>query len=99
MTKESGFKRRVRARMARTGEAYAVARSHLDSPGTDRPVLHVTNGDSAAASLRLAGLGGPVLAWRDALHEGPVPGHLAQADLRRVRAEYLARRSGQDVQP
>jgi hypothetical protein len=98
MTRESGFKHRVRARMTRTGESYAVARRHLDRSGTDRPVLHVTNGDSAAASLRLAGLGGPVLAWRDALHEGPVPGHLAPADLRRVRADHLARRSGHEVQ-
>jgi hypothetical protein len=99
MTRESGFKRRVRARMARTGEAYAVARRQLDRSGTDRSVLHVTNGDSAAAGLRLSGLGGPVLAWRDALHEGPVPGHLAPAELRRVRADHLARRVGQDVQP
>lgn len=56
------------------------------------PVLHVTNGDSAASSLRLSGVDGRVLAWRDILHEGPVPGDLSPAALRRVRAQYLARR-------
>jgi hypothetical protein len=30
-----------------------------------------------------------VLAWRDALHEGPVPAGLNPAELRRVRAAYL----------
>ncbi len=35
-------------------------------------MLHVTNGDSVAVSLRLAALGGDVIAWRDAYHEGPV---------------------------
>src|SRR3954470_10101532 len=30
------------------------------------------------------------MAWRDALHEGPVPAGLDAAGLRAVRAEYLA---------
>jgi hypothetical protein len=36
MTKQAGFKRRVRARMAKTGESYATARSRLLAahPGT-----------------------------------------------------------------
>jgi Domain of unknown function (DUF1835) len=54
-------------------------------------VLHVTNGDSAAGTLAEAGLGGSVLAWRDALQEGPVPA-LAPAELRGVRAEFIAAR-------
>ena len=29
MTKQADFKRRVRARMGKTGESYAVARAHL----------------------------------------------------------------------
>ena len=29
MTKQAGFKRRVRARMAKTGESYATTRSRL----------------------------------------------------------------------
>jgi hypothetical protein len=36
-------------------------------------VLHVTNGDSCAGTLRLAGLPGTVAVWADVLHEGPVP--------------------------
>jgi Domain of unknown function (DUF1835) len=37
-------------------------------------MLNVTNGDSAVAHLRSAGVTGDILAWRDALHEGPVGG-------------------------
>lgn len=55
-------------------------------------VLHVTNGDAAAEPLRRAGLGGEVLAWRDVLHEGPVPAGLPPAELNRVRARFLAER-------
>lgn len=86
MTREAGFKRRVRTRMAATGESYAAARTHLDS----RPqLLHVTNGDSTARSLHQGGVEGEVIAWRDVLHEGPVPA-LAPAALARVRAHFLA---------
>jgi hypothetical protein len=54
-------------------------------------VLHVTNGDAAVPSLRAAGVEGDLLPWRDVLHDGPVPGGLAPAELRRVRARFLAR--------
>jgi hypothetical protein len=53
-------------------------------------MLHITNGDSAAGSLRRSGIGGEVLAWRDILHEGPVPAGLPLADLSAVRARFLA---------
>jgi hypothetical protein len=62
--------------MARTGESYATARARL----LPRATLHVTNGD--ATVLLLAQIGIDALAWRDALHEGPVTG-------RRARAEFL----------
>ena len=78
MTHSADFKRRVRERMARTGESYATARAHLLPEGT----LHVTNGDSTVASL--AQLGIVALAWRDALHEGPVV-----RDGRALRAAFL----------
>jgi hypothetical protein len=55
-------------------------------------VLHVTNGDSAAQRLRAAGVPGDVLAWRDALHEGPVPAELDQEQLRAERARFIAGR-------
>jgi hypothetical protein len=36
-------------------------------------MLDITNGDSAAGTLRETTLGGDVLAWRDTLNDGPVP--------------------------
>ena len=54
--------------------------------------LHVTNGDSAASLIRESGLPGRVLPWRDVLHEGPVPGRLGFAQLREVRAHFIAER-------
>jgi hypothetical protein len=57
-------------------------------PTGPRPVLHVTNGDSAAQTLQETSLGGDVLAWRDALHEGPVP-DVSSDGLRDVRAAFL----------
>jgi hypothetical protein len=36
-------------------------------------LLHVTNGESAADTLRQTALGGAVLPWQDVLHEGPLP--------------------------
>ncbi len=52
--------------------------------------LHITNGDSAAGTMREARLEGQILPWRDVLHDGPVPGGLSLHELSRVRAEYLA---------
>jgi hypothetical protein len=98
MTRQVGFKRRVRARMAKTGESYATARSRLlaEHPGTapdDSPLgwmpgaLHISNGD--ATDVPGTGLARRVIYWRDILHEGPVP-EVAPAELRRIRADYLA---------
>ena len=98
MTKQAGFKRRVRARMAKTGESYATARSRLlaGQPGAtpdDSPLdwmpeaLHISNGD--ATDVPGTGLARRVVYWRDVLHEGPVP-EVAPAELRRIRADYLA---------
>jgi hypothetical protein len=52
-------------------------------------LLHVTNGDVVAGRLREAGLS-EVLAWREVLHEGPVPAGLGGAELREIRARYIA---------
>src|SRR5215213_5294573 len=52
-------------------------------------VLHVTNGESAAGRLRRTRLGGFVLAWNDALHEGPLA-LLPANRLRPLRARFLA---------
>lgn len=54
--------------------------------------LHVTNGDSVLYTWKKAGLLGTHLAWRDMLHEGPVPPGLTLEEMSRVRADYLAKR-------
>jgi hypothetical protein len=93
MTRQADLKRRVRDRMAKTGESYSAARRQVlaGAPGpTDERMaaaLHVSNGD--ATDLPGTGLASRVLYWRDTLHEGPVPA-VPPAQLRRIRAEFLA---------
>ncbi len=55
-------------------------------------MLLVTNGDSAAERIELAGLADVILPWRDVLHEGPVPAGLPARELGEVRARFLADR-------
>ncbi len=57
-----------------------------------KKVLHITNGDSAAERIHTAEIEGDILCWKDVLHEGPVPGKLGPAQLREVRARFLAER-------
>jgi hypothetical protein len=59
-------------------------------------MLQVTNGDTAAARIREAGLPGELLPWRDVLHEGPVPAGLSNGELREVRARFLAQQEWGD---
>ena len=94
MTKQADFKRRVRTRMAKTGESYAAARSQL-RPHQPVPVgqqwmteaLHVSNGN--CTDLPGTGLAPRVIYWLDVLHEGPVPA-VGHEQLRQVRADFLA---------
>jgi hypothetical protein len=58
--------------------------------------LHVTNGDSTAGTLRETDLGGEVVAWRDVLHEGPVPPG-DEDDVRRTWARFLASLGGDEA--
>jgi hypothetical protein len=69
-------------------------------PGRERlaGALHVTNGDITVDLLRRAGLADQALAWADVLHEGPVPAGLGDAELRRVRAEFIAAADGVDAE-
>lgn len=103
MTRQADFKRRVRARMTKTGESYATARSRLldEHPDTEHPgtgpldwmpeALHISNGD--ATDVPGTGLARRVVYWRDVLHEGPVP-EVAPAELRRIRAGFLGSYQG-----
>ena len=54
--------------------------------------LHITNGDAVLYLFKKAGIVGTQLAWRDALHEGPVPCAISLAELSRMRAQYAASR-------
>ena len=103
MTKQADFKRRVRARMGKTGESYAAARAHLLSAHSaatsgrpDADVLHVTNGDATVPGLRGTGLVEAIIAWRDVLHEGPVP-EVRDDELRRIRGAFLAGDNAADI--
>jgi hypothetical protein len=51
--------------------------------------LHVTNGDSAAGTLRRSGLPGDVTVWADALHDGPVRPDSGTEAWRRARARFV----------
>jgi hypothetical protein len=51
-------------------------------------MLHVTNGESVAGTLRRTSLGGDVLSWNDVLHEGPLA--FDPAESRPLRARFLA---------
>lgn len=53
-------------------------------------MLHITNGDSVVQGLRAAGLPGEFLAWRDPLHDGPVPATDSLPQLSAIRAQALA---------
>jgi hypothetical protein len=55
-------------------------------------ILHVTNGDHAADGLARSGLSGDVLAWRDVLHDGPVPDDVDHASFAATRAAFLGDR-------
>jgi len=59
-------------------------------------LLHITNGDTAAALLAAADLGGEILPWRDVLHDGPVPVGESLESLSELRADYLTARFAQD---
>ncbi len=52
--------------------------------------LHLTNGESAAGTLRQTGIPGMVISWDDVLHEGPVPANLSLEQMSDVRARFIA---------
>jgi redox-sensitive transcriptional activator SoxR len=69
------------------GAAYLALRGGM--PAARPSLLHVTNGESAGNTLRQTALGGAVLPWQDALHEGPLPA-LPRPELLRERAGFLS---------
>ena len=58
-------------------------------------MLHVTNGDSVLMGFREGGIPGTYLAWRDVLHDGPVPEIASLEALSDVRARFLSEFGGE----
>src|SRR3954447_8354840 len=69
---------------------------HRDTDRFVTTTLYITNGDSVTGTMREAGVTAELLAWRDVLHDEPVPGGLALAELSRVRGEFLVDRGWAD---
>ena len=53
-------------------------------------ILHVANGHSTTRLIEASGLPGRTTIWADPLNDGPVPEHIADDELIRVRAAFLA---------
>lgn len=53
-------------------------------------MLQITNGDAVIGKFEEIGLEGQYLAWRDVLHEGPVPPAATLAELDEIRAQFIA---------
>ncbi len=58
--------------------------------------LNITNGESAVAKLREAGVRGEIIPWQDVLHEGPVNASLSLTDLSELRALFISERGWDD---
>lgn len=55
-------------------------------------MLHITNGDATVTRLEAAQIPGQIVAWKDVLHEGPVPAARSLEELREIRARFIADR-------
>src|SRR5262245_26711672 len=53
-------------------------------------MLHITNGDSVIMSFKDGQIPGTYMAWKDVLHDGPVPRRDSLEALSDVRAAFLA---------
>ena len=56
--------------------------------------LHITNGDHARGVISRSGIPGDLSIWADPLNEGPVPGGINDAQLRTIRARFIAGAGG-----
>lgn len=75
---------------------------HLDAEATlllfwGKDMLNLTNGDNTVSLLTTAQIPGETFAWRDVLHDGPVPGGLDSASLAKVRADFIASQGWGDI--
>lgn len=51
--------------------------------------LNIVNSDACVVLMKEAGIQGDFLAWRDFLHEGPVPANLSLEKLSEIRANFI----------
>jgi DNA-binding transcriptional MerR regulator len=79
-----------------TSNAAYLARVGRDPVLRDGEALHVTNGESAASTLRETALSGVALSWDDVLHVGPLA--FDPAESTRVRAAFLAEHGWGDAE-
>src|SRR4051812_29682980 len=70
------------------GPRAAMVASHARA-GRDM-MLHARRGGSPVSGIEPPGVGGDVVPWRAALQEGPLPADADAAQLRAVRARFLA---------
>jgi hypothetical protein len=70
--------------------------SRVRIPPSPLDVLHVTNGDATVPGLMGTGLVSAIIAWRDVLHEGPVP-DVPDDELRSIRSAFLAGDNAADI--
>jgi hypothetical protein len=75
--------------VGRSGGLVSGERSQLPK-SANRTVLIITNGDCAVSALEAAGFSGPLLPWRDVLHDGPVSACLSLEALSKERAQFVA---------
>jgi len=59
-------------------------------PGKARAMLHITDGESVAGTLRQSGIPGEVSVYGDLLYEGPAPGGLSSEAWQDTRARFMA---------
>lgn len=53
-------------------------------------ILHVANGHATSGLIEQADVPGRTMVWADPLYDGPVPGHVTDEELLRIRAAFLA---------
>ena len=71
----------------------------MSMPGAAPRLLHVANGTCTTRLIEAAGLPGATSLWADPLHDGPVPGGLADDELLEIRAGHLEGLTPAEVDP
>ena len=57
---------------------------------SEGPILHITDGESVAGTLRESGIPGDVAIYGDLMYEGPAPRGLDAEAWQEIRARFIA---------